>query len=124
MLKEIKDVKQESGNVRKRWFSDDYFDLIVWENEEKDIVTFQLCYNINVNEHAFYWVADQPTTHHKVDDGDRPGAIKRTPVLLPESRYDALKILKKFIDHSGLLEKATAKFIVRKIYELSKNQQQ
>jgi len=30
MLCEIKNVKQYDGEPQRRWFVDDYFDLIVW----------------------------------------------------------------------------------------------
>lgn len=33
MLREIKDVHQESTNLHRKWFSDDYFDLIVWYSD-------------------------------------------------------------------------------------------
>ncbi|MCK5075468.1 MAG: hypothetical protein KAR38_03780 [Calditrichia bacterium] len=120
MLKEIQNIKQDSDPLIKRWFNDDYFDLIIWEDEDKKIVTFQLCYDKNKNEHAFHWVKGKEMTHHRVDDGDRAGAIKGTPILFPNGKFDSLKILKQFIDSSVEIEKKVSKFIVKKIFEINK----
>ncbi len=43
MLRELKQVRQHKGEPRRRWFNDDYFDLIVWFSEKDSISGFQLC---------------------------------------------------------------------------------
>ena len=42
MLKEYTHVRQIQGESKRRWFSDRYFDLIVWFGEQDEIVGFQL----------------------------------------------------------------------------------
>ena len=42
MLREIKDVRQIGDEPHRRWFTDEHFDLVIWE-EEAEIVGFQLC---------------------------------------------------------------------------------
>jgi len=55
-----------------------------------------------------------------VDDGERAGVVKGTPVLVPESEYNKLMILKKFIDNYGELNRKQAQSIVRQVYEAGK----
>ncbi len=38
MLKELEDIKQFAGEPKRRWFTDEYFDLIVWQDESAEIV--------------------------------------------------------------------------------------
>jgi len=38
MLREIRDVRQVSGEPMRRWFSDEDFDLIVWLDPEDRII--------------------------------------------------------------------------------------
>ena len=120
MLKEIQNVKQDSKFLQKRWFGDAYFDLLIWEDGNGRIYSFQLCYDKGKNEHAFNWIKEKEITHHKVDDGDGVGVVKGTPVLIPEKSINSLKILKRFIDSYGELDIKVTKFIVRKIYEADK----
>ena len=37
MLRELKQVRQHKDEPRRRWFNDDYFDLIVWFSEKDSI---------------------------------------------------------------------------------------
>ena len=117
MLKEIHNVKQDVGSLTKRWFSDNYFDLLIWESDNGQLHSFQLCYDKGNDERAFCWTVEKPVTHHKVDEGDGTGVVKGTPVLIPEKSIDGLKVLKHFIDNYGDLDKKTAQIIVKKIYE-------
>ncbi len=42
MIVEKKDARQIENEGFRRWFTDDFFDLIVWY-ENKEITGFQLC---------------------------------------------------------------------------------
>ncbi len=55
MLRELADVRQIPGEPRRRWFADDYFDLIVWFDKRGQIIGFQLCYDLPRDEHALTW---------------------------------------------------------------------
>ncbi|MBL8993039.1 MAG: hypothetical protein JNM63_06830, partial [Spirochaetia bacterium] len=47
LFREIRDVFQPPGDLPRRWFTNEYFDLILWfENEDrKTLFGFQLCYD-------------------------------------------------------------------------------
>ncbi len=41
MLTESQHVRQIKHDPKRRWFSDDYFDLIVWIGKRGEIIGFQ-----------------------------------------------------------------------------------
>jgi hypothetical protein len=46
MLNEIANPRQIPGEGPRRWFTDSYFDLIVWyQGASSSIAGFQLCYD-------------------------------------------------------------------------------
>ena len=82
MLREISDVKQNSGEPRRRWFSDENFDLIVWE-DGGEVAGFQLCYEKGGDQRAVTWFPESGLRNCAVDNGeDRPGKPKSAPILL------------------------------------------
>ncbi len=58
MLKEVESARQEDPLRHRRWFADDFFDLIVWYDPDGRLDGFQLCYNKSFDEHAFTWRRD------------------------------------------------------------------
>ena len=98
MLKEYKNVKQYPGEKKRKWFSDQFFDLILWMDNEKEIFGFQLCYDIYGNEHSLTWKKTGFYKHNKVDDGEKPFSMSRTPILVPDGIIPYKKIIDEFLD--------------------------
>lgn len=69
MIKEI-NARQIGGDPDRRWYSSEYFDLIVWFNKGKEIIGFQLCYDKERNERAITWKETVGYLHSQVDDGE------------------------------------------------------
>lgn len=83
MLREISDVRQIPGDPRRRWFTDETFDLIVWEYRAGGIAGFQLCYDNGGDQRALSWFPDGGLRHCAVDTGEsRPGKPKGVPILV------------------------------------------
>ena len=91
MLSEINDVKQIENEGYRRWFSDNYFDLIIWYGDEK-IIGFQLCYDKQGSERSLTWIKNRGFSHNKIDDGEKPGHTKMTPILVADGVFDKEKI--------------------------------
>jgi Uri superfamily endonuclease len=72
MLTELKNIRQNPGENRRRWFSDEDLDLIVWQAESGRVSAFQLCYDKQRAEHALMWRSGQTLEHYRVDGGE-PG---------------------------------------------------
>ena len=76
MLREIRGVAQRSPALTRRWFQDDYFDLIVWQDASGDIVRFQFCYARETrNERLLEWRRRRGFQHLKLEARDqaKPG---------------------------------------------------
>jgi hypothetical protein len=121
MLKELKNVSQIPGEPQRRWFADDFFDLIVWYDDQNDISGFQLCYNKEMDERAITWKRRSSYTHHRVDDGEAKPQRKATPILVADGKFDYKVIADRFMKESKKIDQAVFEFILEKIllYETS-----
>jgi hypothetical protein len=105
MLVEYRNVRQVGGEGYRRWFSDDYFDLIVWyegnRHSHRGISGFQLCYDRSGYERALTWQRGRGFSHEKVDTGEG-GRIgpKSTPILVADGLFDASAIAGRFREAS------------------------
>ena len=117
MLREHTDVRQIEGEPRRRWFSDDRFDLIVWFNENDEIIGFQLCYDKSRYERALTWFKHTGYMYHRVDDGEHTIAMirKATPILVSDGRFDHKKIASLFKEQSTEIEEKIFQFVYEKI---------
>jgi hypothetical protein len=81
MLVEFENVRQLPNERRRRWFSSDTLELIVWfENDA--VVGFQLCYDKNNIEKALTYLEGRGYTKTIIDDGDvSRGGHKKSPIL-------------------------------------------
>jgi hypothetical protein len=112
MLTEYKKVHQIEGEPRRRWFSDEYFELIVWFSKGEDILGFQLCYGNPVDQRAITWKRPGAYFHQRVDDGEnRPGKHKSTPILVPDGRFDYQVVAEKFQKESNTIDPKISKFV-------------
>lgn len=95
MLTEIMDVRQIPNEGFRRWFSDAYFDLIVWYAAGK-IAGFQLCYDKGHRERALTWHPPRRYLHTRVDDGDRTEGYKMTPILVRDGVFEHEQVAERF----------------------------
>lgn len=117
MLTELKDVTQIPGEAKRRWFTDEFFDLIVWYGNDDTVTGFQLCYDKDGDQRAFTWRISSSATHHRVDDGESKPTRKATPVLLPDGMFDHRAIADRFLIESRNLDSNVAGFVYEKIIE-------
>ncbi len=115
MLAEIADARQIPGEEKRRWFNDDYFDLIVWLKDEGGFAGFQLCYDKFHNERALTWRREAGFRHEKVDDGDSPGHAKMTPVLIPDGEFAWQDVAARFRAASAEIDARVAGFVAEKL---------
>jgi len=105
MLIETRNVSQVPNQPRRRWFSDSFFELIVWYGDDKDISSFQLCYDKDKNQRALTWKRNHGYSHNRVDDGENtPGQYKGTPILVVDGKFDTQTIADRFQKESVKLE--------------------
>ena len=112
MLLEIPKVSQTPGEPRRRWFTDENFDLIVWFDDADAIVGFQIAYDKKEQQKALTWFPAKGFSHNLIDEGeDRPGRYKGTPILVVDGVFDAFTIAESFYAESGQMDSEIADFV-------------
>ena len=110
-------MSQIPGESRRRWFCDDYFDLIVWYSPDKKITGFQLCYNKDQDEHAITWKNPSTYLHHRVDDGESKPTRKGTPILVSDGMFDNRMVAERFLRESSKIDKHVVKLVHEKLVQ-------
>lgn len=104
MLKEYVNVRQIPGEPSRRWFHDDYFDLIAWLAPNGEVGRFQLCYDKHGRERVLDWHGSGTCVHSGIDNGEgRPLRHKSSPVTVTAGSYDSGELGTRFLAASGQL---------------------
>jgi len=116
MIETIQENRAQ-GRSHRRWFSDEYFDLIVWQDADNDdILRFELCYGKNRDEHAFVWNQQSGHSHFKVDDGeDVSGKHKMSPIFMADGYFDRATITAKFLEAGKGIDQKISQFVYNKL---------
>ncbi len=118
MLHEEKNIRQTKGEPRRRWFSDDFFDLIIWLEPDESVWGFQLCYDIGFRPRALTWTKQTGYKHSGIDDGEHGGgAHKSSPVLVQDGLFDTSAIGARLAAASGELPAGLLDCVLLKISE-------
>jgi hypothetical protein len=75
--------KPVAGDRDRRWIADEYFDLIVWYEDDQTIHGFQLCYDKPGRERALTWTRAGGFQHTAIDSGE---SGRRQPHADPDPR--------------------------------------
>lgn len=121
MLHEIKNAKKFDEGIRIRWFSDDFFDLVIWYDDDGNIISFQLTYDKYNDPHALTWKLGKGYIHETIDDGETPGRYKQSPILLPDGDFPGDAISEKFKQHTIKGEPELTEFISDIISSMNKD---
>ena len=117
MLTELKGISQKKEMYHRRWFEDDYFELIVWEDRKHGIHGFQLCYERYGNERILTWKADTGFDHEKIDDSRAMGSMPATAILVPDGLFPADRIIERFRKSAANIDEGIAAFVIGKLVE-------
>ena len=120
-IKEITNVRQIPGELNRRWFSSDKYDLFVWTSDDQRIVGFELCYDKLGKERAIRWKTSVGFQHMSVDDGEQDlGKLKKTPILVADGLFNAKKIISEFSKASHSLPDEIAEFVLNTLQQYPK----
>lgn len=114
MLSEIKDVRQIPKDGFRRWFTDNFFDLIVWYDNDR-LEGFQLCYDKGNKERALTWRTACGYAHNRIDDGERPFANKMTPILVADGAFQKDLIAESFKAAAVRIDEEIASLVYDKL---------
>jgi hypothetical protein len=119
MLRELSHIRQALGEPRRRWFADDYFDLIVWVGDRGEYIGVQLCYDTAGDEHALTWHKKTGFSHHRVDSGELQRPYKATPILVADGVVDFAGLIQRFKERSRMMDQQVARFVLGQIEAVS-----
>ena len=119
MLGEVSQANR-SNELRRRWFSDDYFDLIVWLHPDSRVSGFQLCYDIGEQERALTWTPTLGFRHDQVDGGEPVPTKNLSPILIPDGAFPAAAVLDLFVARSQEIDSGIRTFIFDKLNDHAK----
>lgn len=110
-LREYIGVRQFEGEPYRRWFMNDYFDLIVWENGMNEPIGLQLCYDIQYHERALTF-KNNSYSHNKIDTGEDTPTTNRSPVLVIDGIFEAESVLKRFAEESKNIDEKIRNYVL------------
>jgi hypothetical protein len=116
MLKEYTKVSQTRGAPgRRRWFSDDELDLIVWYADSGAVTGFQLCYDRSGRERAFTWDEKHGMSHALVDGGEQTPLRNDSPILTPSDVPPDARAAEKFKERASDVEYGIVALVLEKL---------
>ena len=115
MLTELRNPRQIEGEGVRRWFTDEYFDLIVWYDHDKALLGFQLCYDKQGRERALTWTTESGFQHNRIDQGEVPGHAKMSPVIIADGEFAAAQVGARFRAESARIDPAVARLVYEKV---------
>ena len=113
MLKELSKTQERDS----RWFSNDYFDLIVWYDKQGRATGFQLCYDKKGDERAFTWKEHQLPTHERIDSGESSPYKNMAPILVPDGIVPYEELIKRFRAEAAEIDPAVFELVLQKLVE-------
>ncbi|OGV58051.1 MAG: hypothetical protein A2283_16030 [Lentisphaerae bacterium RIFOXYA12_FULL_48_11] len=118
MFTEVPDVRQITGEPRRRWWIDADLELIVWFDKNNRMIAFQLCYTIDGHQKALTWRERHGYFHSGIDSGEnRPGRHKSTPILIMNGIFDKETVGNRLTKSAQGLPGEIASFVQQKISE-------
>jgi hypothetical protein len=111
-LVEFDRVNQNEAGIRRRWFSDSSYELILWYRERDDeLIGFQICFGNPANaQNAMTW-ADGSFSYRSIIDEKRGSMSNRTPILNGSEKLPPPERLQDFMRHARTLEPEALKYI-------------
>lgn len=116
MLQEIKNVRQEPGRGRRRWFESDAFDLVVWLDADSGVEGFQICYDAGRGDRALTWRVDRGFTHSTIDGGDDTPLKNQAPILIRDGEVPWAHLRRVFEERSATLDPALRNLVQEKLH--------
>lgn len=116
MLREVTS-REYPDKENRRWFSDDYFDLIVWLDSDNSIRGFQLCYDKRCMERAVTWWNNAGFSHERVDSGENNPEKNRSPILTPDGISPVQDLLGRYGAESTHIDHEVREFVLTELTE-------
>jgi hypothetical protein len=107
----------KQARPRRRWYTGEEIDLIVWFSEQGRPDGSQLCYDRKGHERALTWTETTGYRHDRIDDGEGNPTKNRSPILVSDGVFPAADVLKRFETSSIGIETHIKEFVTQKLRE-------
>lgn len=123
-LSENTTVRQRPEEGFRRWFLNEYFDLILWyESRGGDLVGFQLCYDRHRDERAFTWETGKQSSHYVSSGADERGRPSiATAILHGDAGAVPEEVIDRLVSERGDLDGVLLETIVERIRAYNERQ--
>ncbi len=119
-LREIRNIRQREGEPKRRWFTSEKLDLILWQDEQDQLVGFQCCYDKPYRERALEWFINEGINHYDVDDGEQDSAgYKESPILISDGVPPITHIIEQFLEVSTELDPELKQSVLKQLNSTS-----
>jgi hypothetical protein len=120
MLEEQQNVSQKEEGIHRRWFNDNYFELITWEKSGA-IIGFQLCYDRFGSEKSLTWKKDKGFYHDTVDSGEVSMGTDMSAILIEDGPVPVDMLVQRFTEESQRIDNTIREFILDKFTTIKKS---
>jgi hypothetical protein len=111
-LREQSEVRQIPGELPRRWFLSEQFDLILWTGADGRFAGFELCYDRRARERSIIWRPDAGFAHMVVEDGASSGRHMASPLLHADTCFDARRVHAAFRQDAASLPADVAQYVM------------
>lgn len=117
VLSENKSVRQRPEEGYRRWFLNEYFDVVVWyESRGGQMYGFQLCYDRHHDERAFTWERGKQSSHYVSSGADERGRPWiATAILHGDAGPVPKDVVSRLVEERGELESALLETILERV---------
>jgi len=109
----LKAINSHSNN--RLWYSDAYFDLIIWRDKNKEVEAFQLCYDIEHFERSLSWSKAYGFSHAQIDGGEANPLKNQSPLFVADGIFEYDTIINRFKKASQSIDEEIRTFILQKM---------
>ena len=118
MLREILFVKQERKKDKRRWFTDEYWDLYVWVRTNGSYSGFQICYGKTDFQRALTWMDGGEPSHTGVREDESPAESNMAAVLVADGAFDVRGVAERFRQDSEEIDPEVRGYVAGKLKQL------
>ena len=117
-LYEVRNTKQHKGELHRRWFTNEYADLYVWDLHG-EVRAFEFCYNKSRDEHVLSWRETSGFSHARIDDGEHNILKKGTPIVTADDSFNPLAIIHLFESSARFIDAVVYRSVLGKLYSMA-----
>lgn len=121
-IKENLEVRQRDNEGWRRWFVNDFFDIILWySKKDGELIGFQVCYGRGTADERAYTYEFSSQSHHFVAEGQKPNSLGKlgTAILTGHAGRIPQHVLDKLVDEAGDLPSNMLRLILEKAGEFN-----